>query len=98
MRTVTLRSRRPMTLSKSGTDLLRQDYSKRRTLPRFAGDGHIPAHQLAKPPAKGQTQTRPAILLVSRGVPLGERFKQSGHLLRTQADAGVRNGKMQKAQ
>ena len=72
----------------------RQAHCKSRAFARLAHHRHIAAHHAGELAREGKTEPRPAVAARGQGIRLGELLEQLGLLFGGQADAGIRDGKL----
>src|SRR5262249_38850902 len=71
-----------------------QPHREHRTLAWLARYGHVAAHHARELAREGKAEPCAAEALSGRGIGLGELLEQLSLLLRTHADAGVGDGKL----
>src|SRR5262245_10915641 len=69
-------------------------HGKDGTLARLARYGHVPAHHARELARDRKAEPRPAVAARGQGISLGEILEQFRLLFGGHADAGVRNGKL----
>jgi hypothetical protein len=72
----------------------RQASGEHRALARLAGHGHVAAHHARELAWNRKAEPRPAITTRSQGIRLGEFLEQLRLLFGSEADAGIRDRKL----
>src|SRR5260221_9625774 len=78
----------------SGWRATRQAYGEHRPFARFARHGHVAAHHAGELAREGKAEPRSAVAPRGQGIGLGEFLKKFRLLFGGQADAGIRDGKL----
>jgi hypothetical protein len=77
-----------------GVRAARQAHRKHRTLAGLARHGHVAAHHARELAREGKAKPRPAVAARGQGICLRELLEQFRLLFGGQADAGIRDGKL----
>src|SRR5262249_20024578 len=72
----------------------RQAHREHRPFARLARHGHVSAHHARELAREGKAEPRPAVAARGQGIWLGEVLEQLRLLFGGQADAGIRDGKL----
>jgi hypothetical protein len=77
-----------------GLRAARQAHREHRALARLARHGHVAAHHACELAREGKAEPRSAVAARGQGIGLGEFLEQLRLLFGGQADAGIRDGKL----
>jgi hypothetical protein len=86
-----LRLNQPVSMTPRAT---RQAHREHRALARLACYGHVAAHHACELARESKAEPRPAVAARGQGICLGEFLEQFRLLFGGQADAGIRDGKL----
>src|SRR5262245_6210776 len=87
----------PPSLARLRVRAPRQAHGEHRAFAMLARHGHIAAHHARELAREGKSEPRSAEVLSGRGIGLAELLEQLGLLLRSHANASVRDGKLDEA-